>query len=89
MYVEGSSSLEQEKKRLKIIMTLFGTSYLLRAACDLIIAIYFSEFMKLSYEYPGFFELIQSVYFIITDVVPILSFFRMHDQVYGETEEGH
>ena len=44
MYVEGSSSMENEKKRLKIIMALFGTSYLVRASFDLIIAIYLVEF---------------------------------------------
>lgn len=88
MYVEGSSSMENEKKRLKIIMALFGTSYLVRASFDLIIAIYLVEFEKLSIDYPGFFELGQSLYFVLTDVVPILSFFRMHDQVYGENAEG-
>ena len=88
MYVEGSSSMESEKKRLKIIMTLFGTSYLVRASFDLIIALYLVEFMKLSTSHPGFFELGQSLYFVLTDVVPILSFFRMHDQVYGENAEG-
>ena len=31
MYVEGSSSMETEKRRLKILMIFFGSSYLLRA----------------------------------------------------------
>ena len=45
MYVEGSSSMESEKKRLKIIMILFGTAYILRAGFNLTIAIYMSEFL--------------------------------------------
>ena len=88
MYVEGSSSMEGEKKRLKVIMYLFGASYLLRATFDLIISYHLVRFYDLSVNYPGFFELGQSLYFVLTDVVPILSFFRMHDQVYGENAEG-
>ena len=79
MYVEGSSSMETEKQRLKILMIFFGTSYLLRALIDATIATYYVEFLELSSEYSGFFELGQSLYFVLTDVVPILSFFRMHD----------
>lgn len=71
--------MEGEKKRLKIIMTLFGTSYVLRAGFNLIIASYMLEFQSFSNNYPGFFELMQSMYFVVTDVIPILSFFRMHD----------
>lgn len=41
MYLEGSSSLEQEKKRLKIIMLIFGTSYFLRAGFDFAIASFY------------------------------------------------
>ena len=44
MYVEGSSSMEGEKKRLKIIMALFGTSYVLRAGFNFTIANYMLEF---------------------------------------------
>lgn len=80
--------MENEKKRLKIIMVLFGTSYLVRASFDLIIGIYLVEFQKLSEDYPGFFELGQSINFVLTDIVPLLSFFKMHDQVYGENAEG-
>jgi len=58
MYIEGSSSLETEKKRLRIIMFVFGTSYFLRAGFDFAIASYYIEFQKLSVDYPGFFELI-------------------------------
>jgi hypothetical protein len=75
MFIEGSGSMEKEKKRLMIIMLVFGSSYLLRAGFDLTIGIYFVEFQQLSSDYPGFFELIQSVYFILTDVVPIMSYF--------------
>ena len=79
MYVEGSSSMETEKQRLKILMIFFGTSYLLRALIDATIATYYVEFLEFSSDYSGFFELGQSLYFVLTDVVPILSFFRMHD----------
>ena len=58
MFIEGSSSMEKEKKRLKTIMIVFGTSYLLRAGFDLTIGIYLVEFQQLSSDYPGFFELI-------------------------------
>ena len=78
--------MESEKKRLKIIMILFGTAYMLRAGFNLTIAVYMSEFLQICEDYPGFFEIVQSIYFIIADVIPILSFFRMHDQVYGQNE---
>ena len=44
MYIEGSNSMENEKKRLYFIMTLFGCSYIARAGCDLMIAIYIVDF---------------------------------------------
>lgn len=44
MYIEGSSSLESEKKRLRVIMFVFGTSYFLRAGFDFAIASYYVEF---------------------------------------------
>ena len=86
MYVEGSGSMENEKKRLKIIMTVFGTSYILRAAFDLIIGLYLLEVQTFASDYPGFFELAQTMYFIVTDIVPILAFLRMHHQVYREED---
>ena len=87
MYIEGSGSMENEKARLKIIMTVFGTSYLVRAAFDLVIGVYFVGYQDLSANYPGFFELLQSLYFVLTDLIPICSFFRMHHQVYREEQE--
>ena len=45
MFLESSSSLENEKKRLTIIMTLFGTSYIVRSAFDMILGIYAIEFL--------------------------------------------
>lgn len=86
MYLEGSSTLEQEKKRLRIIMLVFGTSYFLRAAFDFAIAGFYLQFQTLTSDFAGFFELLQSIYFIITDVLPISSFFLMHHQVYNEEE---
>ena len=86
MYVEGSNSMENEKKRLYFIMTLFGCSYIARAGCDLMIALYIVDFQELSVDYPGFFELLQSLYFILTDLVPIGSLFHLHNQVYGGDE---
>lgn len=80
--------MENEKRRLKILMIFFGTSYLLRAIFDVSISIYYIEFQKLSETYPGFYELLQSLFFGLSDVMPIISFFRMHDQVYGENAEG-
>ena len=44
-YVDGSSSLETEKHRLKRVLGLFGTSYILRSGFDLTIAIYFAEYV--------------------------------------------
>ena len=88
MYIEGSNSMENEKKRLYFIMTLFGCSYIARAGCDLMIAIYIVDFQELSVDYPGFFELLQSLYFILTDLIPIGCLFNLHNQVYGEREEG-
>jgi hypothetical protein len=87
-YVEGSSSMESEKKRLKKIMALFVTTYFLRAIIYLVIGLQLVEFQKFSSDYPGFFELIQSLYYVLIDVVPFILFFRMHDQVYGENAEG-
>lgn len=43
MYVEGSSSMENEKKRLKTILMLFGTSYVFRAGFELTLGIYMLE----------------------------------------------
>ena len=89
MYVEGSSSMDNEKKRLKTIMMLFGTSYVLRAGFELSIGIYMPEIQKLAGEYPGFFELGQSVYFVLTDLIPLIAFFHMHHTLYGdENAEG-
>ena len=78
MFLESSSSMENEKRRLKIIMMLFGTSYLVRTAFDLILAIYMLEFIQFASDYPGFFELIQCLYFVISDVVPLVALFKMH-----------
>ena len=80
--------MENEKRRLKILMILFGSSYLLRAIFDVSISIYYTEFQQLAQDYSGFFELGQSLFFVLSDVLPIISFFRMHDQVYGENAEG-
>ena len=57
MYVEGSSSMETEKKRLKILMIFFGSSYLLRALFETAISTQYVQFLQLSSDYPGFFEL--------------------------------
>ena len=87
MYVEGSSSMEQEKRRIKVIMAYFGSSYVMRAAAGLLIGIYMLEYREFAEAYPGFFELIQSAYFVLTDVVPVFAFFRMHEEVYGGDEQ--
>jgi hypothetical protein len=86
MYVEGSGTMENEKKRLFIIMTVFGTSYILRAAFDLFFGLYLLEVQTLASDYPGFFELGQTLYFFVTDVVPIMAFLNMHHQNYREED---
>ena len=43
-YLEGSSSLETEKRRVQLLMALFGGAYLLRGGFDLVIGIYLTEF---------------------------------------------
>ena len=78
MYVEGSRSLEIEKQRLKIVLGLFGWSYLLRFTFGLLVGFYLTEVASFVAQYPGFFELGQSVYFMVSDVVPIAALFRMH-----------
>ena len=45
MYLQNSGSMEVEKRRLKIILVVFGSSYLIRAAFDLSIAFYMVEFL--------------------------------------------
>lgn len=40
MYIEGNCIMDKEKNRLKIIMSVFGTSYLLRAGFDLATGVY-------------------------------------------------
>ena len=40
--------MENEKRRLKILMILFGSSYLLRAIFDVSISIYYTEFQQLA-----------------------------------------
>lgn len=87
-YVEGSSSMESEKKRLKKIMALFVTTYFFRAIIYLVAGLQLVEFQRFSSEYPGFFELIQSLYYVIIDVLPLILLFRMHEQVYGANAEG-
>jgi len=86
MYLEVSSSLEAEKGRLKIVLSLFGGSYIIRGAFDLIIGAYLAEYTAWSEKYPGFFELAQCAFFVVTDIVPITGIFRMHHQVYGAQE---
>ena len=49
--------METEKRRLKILMIFFGSSYLLRALFESAISVYYSGFMELLSDYPGFFEL--------------------------------
>ena len=84
MYVEGSSALETEKKQLKIVLGLFGASYLVRCAFDILVGFYLIEVTSFCEEYPGFFELSQSLYFFLSDVMPIMALYRMHHQVYGD-----
>jgi len=83
-YVDGSSSLETEKQRVKKVLSLFGGSYILRSGFDLTIAIYLTEYVTFRAEYPGFTELAQSLYFLLSDIVPIASFFWMHHTLYGD-----
>ena len=78
MYIESSSSMENEKNRLKLVLGLFGGSYILRSAFDLVIGMYLLEYLTLAEQYPGFFELSQCLYFVLADIVPIFAFFRMH-----------
>ena len=85
-YVDGSSSLETEARRLKIVLSFFGGSYVVRAAFDLVIAIFFTEFTDFAQDYPGFCELAQCAYFLVSDVLPISAFFRMHHEHYGEQD---
>jgi len=86
MYVEGSSALETEKKQLKIVLGLFGGSYLVRCAFDVLVGFYLIEVASFCEEYPGFFELSQTLYFFLSDVLPIMALYRMHHQVYGDQE---
>ena len=85
-YVDGSSSLETEARRLKIVLSFFGGSYLVRSAFDLTIAIFFTEFTAFAEDYPGFCELAQCAYFFVSDVLPISAFFKMHHEHYGEQD---
>ena len=52
-YQEGSGSMEKEMKRLKIIMGVFGFSYILRFLFDLIISFNMLKFSQLLTDYPG------------------------------------
>ena len=54
-------------------MAYFGSSYVMRAAAGLLIGIYMLEYREFAEAYPGFFELIQSAYFVLTDVVPVFA----------------
>ena len=49
----------------------------------MIAGIYYLEFMQFAADYPGFFELLQCLYFVISDGAPLFAFFNMHHQVYG------
>ena len=57
MYLENSGSMEVEKRRLKVILVVFGSSYLLRAGFAFSVAFYLVEFLSLVQQYQGFFEL--------------------------------
>mmetsp|Transcript_20551 Transcript_20551/g.27759 ORF Transcript_20551/g.27759 Transcript_20551/m.27759 type:complete len:216 (-) Transcript_20551:214-861(-) len=83
-YVDGSSSLQTEARRLKIVLSFFGGSYLVRSAFDLIIAVYMTDYLQFTQEYPGFCELAQCAYFFVSDIMPISAFFHMHHKHYGE-----
>ena len=83
-YLEGSSSLETEKRRVQLLMALFGGAYLLRGGFDLVIGIYLTEFEQFNEDKPGFFEAVQAAYFIIVDIVPMSALFNLHHKMYGE-----
>lgn len=59
---------------------------MIRSAFDLVVGAYLVEYLTWSEEYPGFYEMAQCAYFLLTDIIPIAAFFRMHHQMYGAQE---
>ena len=74
-------------KRLKVIMGVFGFSYILRFVFDMLISIQMSMFCIFVTDYPGFTQLVLMFYFFITDVLPIGMIFYMHYVNYRQDQE--
>ena len=79
--------MEKEMKRLKVIMGVFGFSYILRFVFDMLISIQMSMFCIFVTDYPGFTQLVLMFYFFITDVLPIGMIFYMHYVNYRQDQE--
>ena len=65
-------------KRLKIIMSVFGFSFVLRFAFNFIMSLYMVQFASFLYSYPGFSQLMLFGYYFVTDTLPIGMIFYMH-----------
>ena len=70
--------MEKQMKRLKIIMSVFGFSFVLRFAFDFIISLYITIFTDFVENYPGTTALILLFYYLVTDILPIGMIFYMH-----------
>lgn len=79
--------MEKEMKRLKVIMGVFGFSYILRFVFDLGMSVSMSAFSGFVSSHPGFADLLLMVYFFLTDVLPIGMVFWMHYTNYRQDQE--
>ena len=70
--------MEKEMKRLKIIMSVFGFSYILRFLFDLFMSFSMLSFCDFVTNFPGFTQMVLFFYYLITDVLPIGMIFYMH-----------
>lgn len=70
----------EEKKRVKIIMCVYGTSYLLRSATYFVQGLYLEQIITFIRAYPEFYELINFGFYLIYDILPIGLLYLFHHQ---------
>lgn len=67
-----------EKKRLKTVLAVFGFSYVLRSAVNLIEGLYFERVIEFMNDSTHIFELANLFLFILTDLLPISLLYSYH-----------
>ena len=76
--------MESELKRLKIILGVFGSSYLIRALLDSFLGAFLPRFISLQSEYEGSTAFGFLIFYFTSDILPISLIYWMHHLNYRQ-----